>query len=579
MNYTRFPVKMQEIVFLPASHSMNCCFSIMIQTSGKRREIKMKKLLALLLAASLLTVTFSACSSGSTASGASAAPQNASSSAAAVVKTATYNCNDGDPGTLDPFQPASSSRSVCLMQVYDRLLEYDADGKLVGDLAKSWSQDGKVVTVNLYDNIYDTAGNHFTAADVVYCIQKEIDGGNTYAKIFTDMQAADDTTVKLTLNSDIVSTFENNVVYLYMVTKAAYEASGSNMSMSPVSTAAYKVQKYESGSTLTLVKNDKYWQSAANCKALIQQQNADTVVYNLMKESSQVIVGLESGTIDAAFCDFTLATRFQTGGEDANKGFEVSDIATWGGNALFFNDSAKSFFHDNVSLKKAILYSIDRQGIIDTVFNGHATNPCCYGQLRYADANPAWANQDYFNYNAATAADYFKQSGYTSGQLTLRLIYPTSSYCDNMANLVQAYLSVLGIKVEINSLDAAIYSQYIVDSSRWDISFIGKGGSGSITRIWNATLNRTNYSKDGSYCAGFINDDTLQTLVETAANQKTNSVAACDAVQKYLIEKAYNMQLYVEDKCVVSNTKKISKCCTNIDARWVPGASTYTWNS
>lgn len=542
--------------------------------------MKKRRMTASLLTLALAVSMMSGCGSKSTAgTGAESSVETSGGEKKALEgNVVTYNCNDGDPGTLDPFAGTTSARTVCLMQIYDRLVEYDENGDLVGVLAKDWSQEGRDVTIHLYENIHDTAGNPFTASDVIYSIKKAAEGGNTYAQVFEKMEAVDDYQLVLTVNSNTVRTFEDNVTYLYMVTQAAYEANGENMSINPVSTGAYKVASYETGASLTLVKNEDYWQEAGARKSLIQQQNADTVVYNLMTESFQVIVGLENGEVDAAMTDFNLASRFKEGGESAGAGVNLKTIPTWGGNALFFNESENSVFHDNVALRKAILYAIDRQGIIDAVFEGNAINPCCYGQIRYADANPDWEKQDYFNYNPELSAKYFAESGKAPGQLTLKLIYPTSSYCDNMADLIQAYLGVLGINVEINSLESAIYSEYIKDSTRWDIAFIGKGGSGSITRIWNNTLNRNNYSSDGSFCAGFIRDDKLQELVEIASDVETNSVETVDDVQQYLIEQAYNMQLYAESKCVAYNGKKIVDVCTNIDARWVPGASTYSWN-
>ena len=112
--------------------------------------------------------------------------------AADMEKGITVNCNDGDPGTLDPFAPKSSARSVCLMQMYDKLCEYDAEGNLVGVLAKSWTQSGREIEMELYEGITDTAGNLFTANDAVYSIQKAAEGGNTCALVFENMEVIDD---------------------------------------------------------------------------------------------------------------------------------------------------------------------------------------------------------------------------------------------------------------------------------------------------------------------------------------------------------------------------------------------------
>lgn len=548
----------------------------------------MKKVMALLLTATMLTGMLTGCGDKASESAADGKNQESASSASQGSDSATpssydgeqvayISCGDGDPGTLDPLAAMSSSRHVCIMEVCERLFGYTEDGDLYGVLAKDYERDGLTYTVNLYDYITDSAGNQMTASDIVFCLDKMVEKGNTSALNFEKYEATGDYTVEITVNNNNVATFENSIAGLYFVTQAAYEASSDDMSVDPVGTGPYKVDAYETGSTLTLVKNENYWQKPELCKALEQQANTEKIVYSMITEAAQIVVGLETGALDFAFVDFSAAERFGEGGEAANH-FCAEAIKTWGGNALFFNMSDKSVFKDNIALRKAVLYGIDRQAIIDGVFEGHAINPKTYGQTRYPDADPNWDNEDYFEYDPDYAKECLKEAGYAPGELSLKLMFPTSSYCNSMAEIIQAYLDMIGIKVEVLSYENALYNSYKTDPTQYDMMFNGSGGPGTITRIWNNQLNKNIYTSDGAYCAGFLNDPHLQELVETASNVDTNSVETTSAVHDYLIDQAYLMQLYVEEKCVVYNTDKIVKMCTNIDARQVPGASIYVWN-
>ena len=146
-----------------------------------------------------------------------------------------------------------------------------------------------------------------------------------------------------------------------------------------------------------------------------------------------------------------------------------------------------------------------------------------------------------------------------------------------MCTVIQAYLeNNLGITIELAGLENAIYNTYNTESDKWDLLIQGGCGSGSITTVWRKRLNRNAYG--GAYCLGFINDDKLQELYEAAADINTNGYETTTAVHEYLVEQAYVMRLYVENKCIVFNNAKIADMYVNIDMRPLPGATTYSWN-
>lgn len=541
--------------------------------------MKGRKIVALLLLAAMLFTVLAGCGEKTASDGGSDSGTNVSASNPNEMEKIVYiSVADGDPGTLDPFVTNDSPRRQTLLQLYETLFHYDTEGNLVGVLAKDYQKDGRVYTVELYDYIVDSAGNPFTADDVIFCLdmfQEKVGSGEI--SYLASWEKIDDYKVAITVADDGVSTFYEAMPGLWMVTQEAYEASGNNMSVNNIiTTAHYQPMEYTTGSTLRAEKNQNYWQPDDKITCQLQMANVDTIVYNFLTEASQIVVALEDGNLDYATVDQNLADRFREGGESAD-GFAAEDIATWGGNDIWFNLSDNSVFKDNVWLRKAILYAIDREAIIAAAWNGHAINPKTYGQVRYPDVDPALQDRDYFEYDPDYAKECFEKSGYSAGDLKLTLMYPSSSYCDSMCSVIQANLqSNLGIEIVLSGLETAIYNSYNTESDKWDLLIQGGGGSGSITKIWNKRLNRNSYG--GEYCLGFIRDDKLQELVEAAANVNTNGYETTTAVHDYLLEQAYVMRLYIESKCIVFNKDKIVEMCMDVDARPVPGASTYVWN-
>ena len=84
-----------------------------------------------------------------------------------------------DPADLSPFTGMSMGRIAVLKTIYEYFLEPDVMGAAaVPMLAQSVEQTGDLTyTVTLFDYIYDSAGNHITAADAAWSYQMAIDGG------------------------------------------------------------------------------------------------------------------------------------------------------------------------------------------------------------------------------------------------------------------------------------------------------------------------------------------------------------------------------------------------------------------
>ena len=76
-------------------------------------------------------------------------------------------------GELDPAKASDYADSILMFNVYDTLVIPNQGGPGHGaHLATDWSVDGASYTFSLRDDVSFQSGNAFTAADVIYSLER-----------------------------------------------------------------------------------------------------------------------------------------------------------------------------------------------------------------------------------------------------------------------------------------------------------------------------------------------------------------------------------------------------------------------
>ena len=116
----------------------------------------------------------------------------------------------GDASNLIPLLSADSTSHQIAGMVFNGLVKYDKDVKIIGDLAESWdvSKDGLIITFHLRKNVKWHDGQPFTAHDVLYTYQVTIDPKTptAYAGDFLKVKKAevlDDYTFRVTYDKPL----------------------------------------------------------------------------------------------------------------------------------------------------------------------------------------------------------------------------------------------------------------------------------------------------------------------------------------------------------------------------------------
>lgn len=355
-----------------------------------------------------------------------------------------------------------------------------------------------------------------------------------------------------------------------IVSEKAYTESGDCMRTDPIGTGPYKVEEWVTGSSLTLVKNEDYWQKE-ELRQEPQMQNVDRIEYYFVTESSQIAIGLETGMYDVATSlNYTNASRFMEGGENAD-GFDVKEARDTYIQQMWLNRSSESPLSD-LRIAQAVLYAIDTQGMINVVVEGHGEPCCCYGSDLNIGFQDKWKTEDYYSYDVEKAKALLEEAGVKEGELSLTILCDTDEVRVKIAQMIQAYLQEIGIKAEVTSFDQALWNTYQTDPTKFDINISYNGVTGYITRIWNQ-LNSTRYAEHNM---AMVRDDTLDNLLLTAAVSQT--AEDIDAAKQYMVENAYHYGLFHKELYFITANNKIKEPVYNIKSNFIPGASKYSWN-
>ncbi|MCC8102955.1 MAG: ABC transporter substrate-binding protein [Clostridiales bacterium] len=450
-----------------------------------------------------------------------------------------------DPSDLIPYRPNQNSNPYFYWEIYEALFDI-VDGDYVPALAQSYEEvDELHWNVTIYDYIKDSAGNPITADDVVYSYNWLIDSGEySQMEIYGGIEKVDDYTVQFTWNyaPEAVLALEGPLCRVMIFSQVAME--NNSFATSPVATGAYVVTSFTAGASVVLEANDDYWALGTEAYDVLtpaHYANVQTIEYKIITESTQQTVGMQTRSLDFSdsVASDTLST-FEEGGA-YSEGLVVSTELSNMFLMLDCNNSPDAVTSD-MNLRKAIYYAMDNSALSAIV--GNMEPAYALGTSYFPDYVSDWENTEtYINtYDVELAKEYLAQSSY-NGE-SLRIVCGTDEETKNLATMVNALLTQIGVTSEVNSVDSSLRSSVTHDTTAWELK-IQERGSALLIGAYNSFLNHQSsyaeYAKElpDVITATFIEDETLIEYYNAAANVNTYSDETMTALMEYAIENAY----------------------------------------
>ncbi|MGE7924957.1 ABC transporter substrate-binding protein [Viridibacillus arvi] len=246
------------------------------------------------------------------------------------------------------------------------LLKRDDKLKIVNDLAKSYkvSEDGKVWTVKMREDVKFSDGEPLTAADVVFTFETAINNGSVVdLNGMSKVEAVDDYTVKFTLKEP-QSTFVNSLVATGIVPKHAY---GKDYAENPIGSGPFQLVQWDKGQQVIVKVNPEYYDKKPNFKQ---------ITFLFLNEDA-AFAAAQAGTVDLAYIPAAFSKQ-------KVKGMRLETIQTVDNRGIVFpfvksgeeNGAGLPIGNDvtaDPAIRHAINIGVDRQALVDGVLEGHGT--------------------------------------------------------------------------------------------------------------------------------------------------------------------------------------------------------------
>ncbi|MBR1810727.1 MAG: ABC transporter substrate-binding protein [Clostridia bacterium] len=276
-------------------------------------------------------------------------------------------------GDYTRINPAIDEHGEINILLFNGLTAHDGSNDVAPALAERWDYDADTYTYTFH-MVKDAKwhdGEAVTADDVKFTIEAIMDPANESenAPNFEDVEeitVIDAHTVAFRLAAPNVAFLD----YMTMAVLPRHLLEGEDMQTgdffrNPVGTGPYKLERWDEGQAITLVKNEDYFKGAANI---------DKIVFKIVEDDTAKALQLRSGELDLALLTPKDAESFAD-----NAAYTVYNMKTSDYRGIMFN-FANDYWTKNRDVIPAICYGIDRQAIVDSVLRGHGT--VAYGPLQ-----------------------------------------------------------------------------------------------------------------------------------------------------------------------------------------------------
>lgn len=384
----------------------------------------------------------------------------------------------GDASTLIPLLATDSASHAVADQVYNSLVKYDKDFKIVGSLAESFdiAPDGLAITFHLRKGVKWHDGAPFTARDVLYTYRVTIDPKTptAYAEGFKQVKsvtAPDEYTVRVTYDAPYapaLASWGESILPAHLL--EGKDITKSPLARAPVGTGPYRFKEWVLGQKIVLESNHDYFEG---------RPWIDRYIYRIIPDTSTMYMELKAGAVDmmgltpVQYARQTTDTRFTS---LFNKYRYPSTSYVYLGYNL-----RHPLFKDK-RVRQALTAAIDKDELIHGVLFGmgqKAVGPIPPGSWAY---NP---NVRDIAYDPKHAAELLAQAGWkekNSDGILVKDGKPFSfTILTNQGNqqrlltaqIIQQRLKFVGIDVKIRIVEWATFLKEFVDKGNFETVMLG----------------------------------------------------------------------------------------------------------
>jgi peptide/nickel transport system substrate-binding protein len=400
-----------------------------------------------------------------------------------------------DWGYPSPFARDSRGPGYVRMSLLFDTLTWKDENGVIPWLAESWemSEDGKTWTFELRHDVRCHDGQPLTAEDVAFTFAyirehaDEISWSGEIAKV-ERAEAIDEYTARLTLSDPIAGPHFNLFGSVPIIPKHIWEGVEDPVKyLAPealVGTGPFTLDTYSKEEGLYIYqKNPAFWGGTVA---------VDTLVFPKVQDAA---VALQAGEVDmASFSGNEISVVKQI---EPDPSYAVLPGPSFWVLQIIFNAKRAPF--DELALRQAVAYAVDRQRIVDQVTQGGAV----VANLGIVSPSTEWANPNLpgYTHDPDKARQILQEAGLENQAVTI-----VQSGWDREAELIQADLEAVGLQVTVKSADRATVDG-LLKEGHFDMAISGHGGIANPSTLRTPTWPATTY-ENAAYDALFAAQST-----------------------------------------------------------------------
>lgn len=445
-----------------------------------------------------------------------------------------------DADSLDAARVSTTISFQVMTQIYDSLLNLDEHGHVVGGLASSYtaSPDNKTFTFTLRDGIKCHDGSTFDAKAAKWNVDRVVDPktGSSNVAAYGDVAGTEVDGNTLTIRmSKPYAPLPTLLASAQLVMMCPSTIQGSDVK--PVGTGPWKFAEWVRNDRIVLARNPDY----KNTNPLIENPGppyAQRLIFRVIPEGPARMAALKTGEV--TFAEPSL--------EDAadlakDKSYKLYTGANRTGQLAYLGFTAKIPPLNDVRVRRAIGYAIDRNAMVDIGFNDLVqASPCpvAPGLLGY---DPKQCAEWTTSYDPDKAKALLKEAGYGPDHpLDLVLSVSPLQGWDEADVVMQQELKAVGVNAKIEQRQFATWVDYMSTKNRettgtpaiWTMGMSGPDPD-YLVFLW----------KPPGYAGQGVDDPALQAmLAEQRALSGEARAAKVLEIQKFLLTNAYEVPLF-----------------------------------
>ena len=460
-----------------------------------------------------------------------------------------------NPSRINPILSTDSASSEITRWVFNALVTYDKEGKIIPELCKDYHfVDDTTLVFELRRDILWSDGVPFSAKDVLFTYETIIS-----PKIYTPYSSGfmhilhvkmlDEFTVEVKYKYPYFKALETWMMEILPehILKNEQDLMTSKFNQAPLGTGPYKLEQFAISKDIVLSANKTYF---------IHKPNLEKIIFHYLPDKSAEFLMLKSKKLDVGtLTPLQLERQID---EVFKKNYTIYEDIAHNYSYIGFNFQSEKF--KNPKVREALSLAIDRQELVDILYFGHGkvcTGPFLPGTGAFNDAIKAPTQ------NIQKAKALLKEAGYDENNpLAFELSTSASGSGSYSAQIIQHQLKKAGVRMKLRIMEWQAFLNTVIMPKKFEAVLMGwsLGLKPDAYSIWHSE----SMKKGGFNFIGYKNDevDRLIKEAEKIVDQEKFDVVYKEIFAKIVQDNPY-LFLVIPNSITVVN-KEIRPVSTSI---------------